>query len=348
MRGCPVTLSELLNSDLSTLIGYARRGYDWWIEELATLVPTSVRSWGTRSTNVVMFAEDHRFVRTDGSPLMTDADASMGQNVTVLVPNGAVLVRDIATPAMTGADLDRMLALNGERYFPLPGASVLISSAIRPDRREDGAMVSDLAAFPLSRAEALAKAMTESGIAPQAVRVASDPFIPDSRFDFLPAMQKGGMIGKTARSTQNWWVVVGIFAALNLATMIWRDSADVERLQTLADQQRPAVAVAQRMAGRIRSVDAIAHRAVARRGFFDPLSALARTTAAIPDGAWVQRYAWDGTTLRLTGYRSSDTDVAVALRKAPGFINVKSAQTDSMAETATGMPFDLVAKLADR
>jgi len=279
---------------------------------------------------------------------MTDADASMGQNVTVLVPSSAVLVRDIATPAMTSADLGRMLALNAERYFPLPGASVLISSAIRPERREDGLMLTDLAALPLLRAEALAKAMTEAGIEPQAVRIAGDRFAPDPRFDFLPAMQNSGLIGRAARSAQNWWIVVGVFAVLNLATMIWRDSADVERLQTLADQQRPAVAVAQRMATRIRSVDAIAHRAVARRGFFDPLAALARTTAAVPDGAWVQRYAWDGTTLRLTGYRASDTDVAGALRKAPGFTNVKSAQTDSMAETATGLPFDLVARMADR
>ncbi len=343
-----MTLTELLNTDLSTLMGYARRGYDWWIDELAALAPRSVRSWGGRSTNFLIFDDRHKFVLTDGSVVGANPDISLRRDLTVLVRSDAVLVRDVSTPAMTRADLERMLALNGERYFPLPGGSVLIANAIRPDRPDDGTMLTDLAALPRSRAEALAHALKDSGVEPTAVRVATAELTPDPRFDFLPAMRTQGLIGKETGGAQSWWAVVGVFAALNLATMIWRDTADVERLQALADAQGPAVAVAQRMALRIRSVDAIAHRAAARRGFFDPLAALARTTAAIPDGAWVQRYAWDGTTLRLTGYRSRDTDVAGALRKAPGFTNVKSAQTDSMAETATGLPFDLVAQMTDR
>lgn len=343
-----MTLNELLNSDLSTIIGYARRGYDWWVEELGSLIPQSIRTWGTRTTNVLIFDHRHRLLWADGSPVGTDPDTSVGQNATVLVRHDAVLIREIATPAMTRADLDRMLALNGERFFPLPGGSVLITSAIRRDRHEDGMMLTDLAAIPLSRAEVLAEALRRGGFSPYSVRVAEPDLTADPRFDFLPAMQGSGLVGKPVTKAQNWWAVVVMLAVLNLATLIWRDSADVERLQALADAQRPAVAVAQRIAARIRSVDAIANRAVARRGLYDPLAALARTTEAIPDGAWVQRYAWDGTTLRLTGYRSRDADVAGALRRAPRFTNVKSAQTDSMAETATGLPFDLVAQIAAR
>jgi hypothetical protein len=328
-------------------MGFARRGYDWWICELSSLVPESVRTWGQRKTDILVF-EDRRVVRPDGSPIGSGPAYSASRDVTVLVRKDDVLVRDIATPTMTRADLDRMLALNGERYFPLPGGSVLISSAARSERSDDGTMHTDLAAIPLSRAQTLADALTEENVSAHAVRIAGTDHTPDTRFDFLPAMRNAGLVAKPVRSAQNWWVAVGILAALNLATMTWRDSADVERLQVLADSQLPAVAVAQRMATRMRSAEAIAHRAATRRGRYDPLSALARTTEAVPDGAWVQRYAWDGTTLRLTGYRSRNADVAGALRRMPGFSNVKSAQTDSTAETATGLPFDLVARIGER
>ena len=150
------------------------------------------------------------------------------------------------------------------------------------------------------------------------------------------------------RARTIWWTIVAAFALLNLFALILRDSADNERLQALVDAQRPAVSVAQKMTTRMRTVGSVAQRVAARRAQREPLGALAATTIALPDGAWVQRYAWDGATVRLTGYRARDADVAAALRRSSWLANVKSAQTDAMGETATGQPFDLTAQIRGR
>jgi hypothetical protein len=343
-----VNLNEVLNSDLGTILRGLRRGFDWWIDELATLVPQSVQSWSTRTQILLLFDGSNGLETADGSPVNVAGGEPISSDATVLLGQGQALTRTVTTPAMTRSELERMLTLNAERYFPLPGNSVLIASKIRPDVAEDGTRTSDLAAITLSQAGALAHVLQRADVRPRAVRLALGKHLPDPHFDFLPAMQAAGLMANPRKDYRMWWILVGALAALNGATLIWRDAAAVERWQTLVDAQRPAVSVAQRIVARMRVTGEIAQRASIRRRRHDPLAALALTTAAIPDGAWVQRYSWDGMTLRLTGYRSRETDVGGALRTVPGFANVKSAQTDSISETATGQPFDLVAEIGGR
>jgi len=334
-----VTLNELLNSDLSTIARAARRGFDWWIGELRALLPDRVRQWQSGTTPVVAFDAERGLATTDAAP---------SARPVVVVSGSSVLTREIATPPMSQDDLSRMLSLNIERYLPLPADAVLLATAPRRDRRDDGMMLTDIAALPVARAAALAADIRSAALNPRAVRIGDQTSTPDPRFDFLPAMRAAGLVARAPSTVQNWWAVVAALAVLNLATIIWRDAAAVDRLQALTDAQRPAVAIAQRMTARMRQADAIVQRAAARRRDGNALGVLAATTLAVPDGAWVQRYSWDGPTLRLTGYRSRDADVAAALRKAPPFASVKSAQTDSVAEIAAGQPFDLVARLRSR
>ncbi|MFM9976615.1 MAG: hypothetical protein ACKVOP_01025 [Sphingomonadaceae bacterium] len=333
-----MTLNELLNSDLSTIGREARRGFDWWIDELRALLPDRIRRWQSGSTPVIAF---------DGTGLAASAENPLTRPI-VVVSDTSVLTREIVTPVMSRDDLARMLALNAERYLPLPANAILLATSARADRRDDGMMLTDVAALPIARATVLAEALRRAAMAPRAVQIGDADATPDPRFDFLPAMRAAGLVAPSASKVQNWWAVVAALAVLNFAAIIWRDAAAVDRLQALTDAQRPAVAIAQRMTARMRQADLIVQRTVARRRQQGALDVLAATTAAVPDGAWVQRYAWDGPTLRLTGYRSRDADVAAELRKVPMFASVKSAQTDSVAEIATGQPFDLVAQIKGR
>lgn len=337
-----MTLTELLNSDLTTLTAEARRGFNWWIDELASLVPPSLRTFGTRASNALVWNGSHEITDAAGSAL------SPGANAAVLVPHDQVLVREVTIPAMTRADLTRMIDLSGDRYFPMPRESVLLTSTVQPHRRDDGTMQTDLAAFPIINAKVLADVLGSAAIIPRAIHLVGEDGRADLRFDFLPAMRAAGLVAGARNTGQIWWALVGIFAALNLATLVWRDTADVERLQALTEAQRPAVAVAQRMVARMRTLDAVARSGSERRGLDNPLQVLALVSAAVPNGAWVQRYAWNGAALQLTGYRARDADVAAALRRVPGFANVKSAQTDSIAETTTGQPFDLTVEISGR
>ena len=338
-----MTLNDLLNSDLTTLRHEARRGFDWWIDELAALVPSSLQRFGQRNRQMLTLDGGVWHDAATGDAL----GRAPSDGAIIVINENQLLVREVTVPPMSASEVNRMLALNAGRYFPMPTESILLSATPRRTRTDEGLMTVDVAALPITRATAIAAAISATGLIPAAVRVLRDEHV-DPRFDFLPQMQRSGLLGSHRPGRANWWALVAALALLNIAMLSWRDTADIERLQALVDGQRPAVTVAQRITARMRAMNAHAQRAALQRQQREPLSTLAAITQAVPDGAWVQRYAWDGATLRLTGYRSRDTDVASALRKLPGFANVKSAQTDSIAETATGQPFDLVAEVAQR
>lgn len=343
MRGTFVTLNDLLNSDLTTLRQEARRGFDWWIDELAALVPPSLQRFGQRNRQMLTLDNGVWHDAATGNAL----DRVPSDGAIIAINENQLLVRDVTVPPMSGSEVNRMLALDAGRYFPMPTESILLSATPRRTRTDEGLITVDVAALPITQATTIAEAISSTGLTPAAVRVLRDGRV-DPRFDFLPLMQRSGLLGSHRPARPYWWAVVAALALLNIAMLSWRDTADIERLQALVDGQRPAVTVAQRITARMRAMNAQAQRAALQRQQREPLSTLAAITQAVPDGAWVQRYSWDGATLRLTGYRSRDADVASALRKLPEFANVKSTQTDSIAETATGQPFDLVAEIGQR
>ncbi len=346
-----MTLTELLNSDVKTIMRTVQDNIEVLRDELATLVPQSLITSKAQVYPVLKFDRTMRLIDIDGNTVDTVGDVAdrlAARDVTVLIDRDQALIRTICLPPLSRADLGRMLALNIERYVPLPVHDVVFSQAARSDATSDGLSATDIAAIPLTRARALADTLQRMGVRPRALRIAHEDHTPDLRFNFLGAFQAAGLIAKTRSYRGTWWSIVLVLAALNFATIIWRDSASVARWESVVEAQRPAVSVAQQVAARTRTANTIAQEVGQRRKRHDPLAVLAKTTAAIPDGAWVQRYEWDGGTLRLTGYRSRDTDVAGALRRVPGFANVKSAQSDSVAETSTGQPFDLVAVLGER
>ncbi len=338
-----MTLNELLNSDLTTLRQEAQRGLDWWIEELAALVPPALQRFGQQNRQVLTLDGNvwHNAATGDALDRAPSNDAIIG------VSDNQVLVREVTVPPMSGSEVNRMLALDAGRYFPMPPDAVLISANRRRPLTDEGLMTVDVAALPMTQATAIAAAIAATSLTPAAVRLVHNGRM-DPRFDFLPLMRRVGLLGSHRPRRAYWWALVAALALLNIAMLFWRDTADIERLQALVDSQRPAVTVAQRITAQMQAMNARAQHALLQRQQREPLSTLAAITQAVPDGAWVQRYAWDGATLRLTGYRSRDTDVASALRKLPGFSNIKSAQTDSIAETATGQPFDLVAEIEQR
>lgn len=337
-------LNNLLNSDMKTIVGEANRAFLWWVEELRSLVPPRMRDWRSTKSPILFFDTIGRFTESDGAPATNGSPS----NATIVVCDQAVLQREVIAPAMSRSDLAQMLSLNCERYFPLPGASLILAQSTDSIRTENGVAKIGIAALPLVHADALAAALKAAAITPRSVRIGNRDLNADPRFDFLSGMRAAGLLPPRSRRRAIWWTVVAAFALLNLVTLILRDAAENERLQALVDAQRPAVTVAQRMTSQMRSVGTVAQRVAARRAQREPLGALAATTIALPDGAWVQRYAWDGASVRLTGYRMRDADVAAALRRSDRFANVKTAQTDSMGETVTGQPFDLTAEIRGR
>jgi general secretion pathway protein L len=84
---------------------------------------------------------------------------------------------------------------------------------------------------------------------------------------------------------------------------------------------------------------------VARREGGEPLRMLDVVTGAVPSGAWVDRLAWDGRTVRVSGYRQDQVDVAAALRSSRQLSNIRNSGTDLLSRQTAGQPFDLTADL---
>jgi Tfp pilus assembly protein PilN len=341
-----VKLNELLSTDMATLAREGRAAVSWWVEEMQAMIPATVRRMGARVGPVIAYDRDGQLALVrDGARAEAPMPGTLSQPATIVVPADQILQRSITMPAMGRADLARMIALDSERFLPLPEGSALIASAIARRDETEGKMDAELAALPMPNARALAEAMTASAIVPERIRIARSDLSPDMRFDFLPAMRDAGLVATNRNARAQWWLLVGFLFLLNLGTLIWRDSAAVGELQSLVDAQRPAVEIAQRISSRMQRSDALVRRAVDRRTNRDAMAILAAASAAVPDGAWVQRYVWEGDQLRLTGYKARDVDVAAALRRTPRFASVKSAQTDTLAEIAAGQPFDLAIKI---
>ena len=84
---------------------------------------------------------------------------------------------------------------------------------------------------------------------------------------------------------------------------------------------------------------------LARREGGEPLRMLDAVTGAVPTGAWVDRLAFDGRSVRLSGYRQDQVDVAAALRTSRQLTNIRNSGTDLLSRQTAGQPFDLTADL---
>ena len=73
---------------------------------------------------------------------------------------------------------------------------------------------------------------------------------------------------------------------------------------------------------------------------------LALATSALPEGAWVQRYAWTAESLRMTGYKAPGSDIQAALRRTGRFASLQTSVSDPTAEGGGGQPFDVTAVIA--
>ena len=329
-----MTLSELLNSDISTLSRQGRDVLEWWLTELRGIIPAG---FGDRGVPVVVVNVD------DG---LGDGAAAPA-HATIAIAQETFLERQVEMPQMSASDLRQMVALDSERYFPMPNGSALLDAVIV---ERDGAsmMTVDLAALPVARARSVADTLRNAGTIAYRIVIARNDGANDLRFDFAPAFRSAGLLPPRENRAALWWVVVGFLFAVSVAMLIWRDQARVDQVQAMVDAQQPSVDAARRIANQMRQGDRLAVGAIERRHSHDVLGDLAATTSTLPSDAWVQRYVWDARSLRLTGYAAPGSDLVPVLRRMRGVASVKSTDGETVAESNIGRPFDVTLTFGPR
>jgi general secretion pathway protein L len=338
-----VTLAELLNTDLTTIGGWLADFYRWWIGELAEMLPAPARRWvETRpSLSAEPLADGtYRFSR-DGRLVMEEpADRRRARPVTLRVSPHEALLREAPAPAIAERDLRRMVALDIDRLTPFRADQVFVAvaaSAAGTHRALVGAIRREAALDALQNARA-------AGLDPRALGVAgSSPA--ELALDFFPAMREAGVIVDPSPGRTRIWAVIAALVLANLAVAIGRDMFEVRALHAKVDDQRAAVGAVLAVRGRVLNEERRRADILERRADGDPLRMLGVVTAAVPGGAWVDRLAFDGASVRLSGFRQQQVDVAAALRAAPGLTHVRSSETDVLTREAAGQPFDLTADL---
>ena len=320
-------MASFLDADLATVGRSLRAGVAWWLDELRDMLPARVSQRDRRLRAYAAWDGGetlHQIGRRDAAPI-------------VLVAPHLCLLRELELPPLGKTDLEQMVRLDADRILPVPAARLVL--AVEVDRLRPGHVT--VAGLPLERAAQLAQVLADCGIAPRVVAVA-DPDNPDvAAADLTPALHAAGLLAPHGAAARNWWLLAATLLVLNGALLIWRDLDRVAQLETLVAQQEPAVVAARSIAARIAAMQRQSVEVAQLRDGPNALSVLADTSQALPDGTWLNRYAWSGRTLRIAGFKREGVDVVASFRKAGSFRNVRSQSGEADAEVLTGQPFEL-------
>jgi hypothetical protein len=334
----------ILDADMMAVGAWLLDGYRWWLAELSELVPPRLRQRGASHLPVVRYEPAAGLFRVRPGEAAAPIAYGAPMRAKIVIPAELCLLRRIERPAVAERDLGRMLALDRDRIMPVGADAMLIGGCVIARQPDAERVTIDVAGLPVARARALIDALAAMRCAP--ARIIVDRAHADgAEIDLLPAVREAGLDVGARRGGQYWWLVLAFLFLLNLWVMIWRDASSTAQLEQLVEDQQPAVSAAHRIAGRIAHANRIAAATIDRRRQ-EPLQLLDRIALALPPGAWVQRLSWSGEGLRLAGYRPRNADVAGALRRRAGLVNVNYSNAEASATESAGEPFEITARLA--
>lgn len=334
---------SILQADMQTVGQWIANGVRWWLDQLASLAPRRLQEW----QNARRILADYQ---PDTGAFLTRLDPAGGYPtrlgpVTIILPDAFCLSRTIERPVMSQRDVDSMIQLDAARIMPMGADGMILAARIAARPEASGRMKIEVAAMPRAAAEALSTALARLdqpclGILTAAAEPQGAPPI-----DFLPVFQRLGLAQDRSRGAAALWIAVAALFALNIGVLIWRDTAATAMLEARIAEQQPAVNTVRRINAQIARADQFAAATLAARKTSEPLTMLARVAAALPEGAWVQRYTWQGDALRISGYRPQQADIAGGLRRA-GLSVQRYSDAASAAQNPLGQPFEVSVRMA--
>lgn len=346
-----MTLQDLLNADVNSILPWIRQALAWWGHELGELLPPSMRQRRRRAARWLAQMSRDGAVRLwrDGAPVGEMQAAPAGvRPCDLIAPEGAVLVHELDLPRLSGADLHRLVALNMDRYTPFTAEQVYFDTLVI-DRPADSAKQRvRLGVLSRDRGRALLDQAAAAGLKVVRLGVGAGPDGRGLEFDFMRAirMEEGG--DPTNRRRTYLWAACAALVVINVAIAIGRDMNDVAQLQRLVDAQQPTVALAMRLRKTVETERARRLALLTQRSVHEPLRILDAATRDLPAGAWVQRLEWNGRAVRLVGFKPASFDVLTAVQ-GPALSNPRSLLSDMPTKTASGQePFDIMADAATR
>lgn len=339
----------ILDSDMATLTRLLKDGTRWWVDELSAMLPAWAQPKRKAISGLIAIYSVDGNLRLEGdsAPLSAAGEGKSPRPATILIPESLCLIRNVTLPAMRRADMRKLVLLDLDRLMPFAldtaYADALPTGLVTADGKADVA----IAALPKAQVKTIYAAAIEAGLTPSAIGIA-DENGGKLRFDFLSGLRDDGFAAQTQSGASFWWWLLAALFALNVGALIFRDVERVSQLSALVESQQPTANAARRLAQRIAGEETLRAELLNRREKDNALAALAFITRTVPSGVWIQRYSWNGETLRLSGYKQGNIDVVAALRKSGGFASVRASTSDVAAESTNGQPFDVTAEWRGR
>jgi general secretion pathway protein L len=346
-----MTLQELLNADVGSIGEWARQGFAWWLDELASLAPAGWReALSARPRNVASPASPAGWRLWRNGRLLNEAQAGRRrpEDVALILPTDAVLVRRLEFPRLPLADIRRMVALDLERLSPLAPGLVFHDIEVVDRDAGEGRQSVLLGVVPRMTAMRWLDAARADGLSPVRLGAAIEDGSPAWRFDFLPALKAAAGEKDDGRVVRYWWAGVAALLLINVGVLVARDMIDVSQLRQTVDAQAAATDAASQLRHRVQSEENARRDLIARQMQGDPLHVIDALSRAIPASAWVQRLEWNGQSVRVVGFKNADVDVAGALRASPLFINPRLATAETSVKPGATPPFDITADVAGK
>jgi general secretion pathway protein L len=261
--------------------------------------------------------------------------------VKVMMPPGKVLTRQIDLPILPMSDIKRMVALDLDRLTPFRADQVLFDTEVIARDEETGRQQMLLGVLPRSAAAAVMERAHANDIEPAAIGISR--FGHPSSLDFLPPLREveGGTAARQ-RATY-WWAAAAVLMGFNLFMLSYRDASALDQLREAVESQQAPVSVAMRLRDKVEKEAARRTALLKQQRQNSPLQVLDAVTQAIPNGAWVERFEWNGRTVHIRGFRKDTPDLLAKLEASPLLHNARSLTSDPHAPLAASGSFDLAA-----
>ncbi len=342
-----IRTGTVLDMDMAGLGAALRSGWDWWTDELARMVPERWQARAPTLSGPVAEADASGQIWLDGAALEPVAEDARRRLLPLVLPANAVMTARPLLPRLASRDLARIVALDLDRLLPFPPGTAIAAARALPEAGEpgQGKIPTLVAGMPLARAEALVESARAAGVEPLGL-IWQSPDDAQLTLDLLPALVASGRITPRRDTRPFWWGLVAALFIANVGVMIGRDVAATNAFEAEVAEQQATSTAARAIAARIGRETTARRTLVAERAAHDPLSLLALTAGALPEGAWLQRYVWTPESLRLTGYKAPGSDIQSALRRTGRFSSLQTSVSDPTAEGGGGQPFDITAALA--
>jgi general secretion pathway protein L len=336
-----VNFKDLLSTDHKAIAQWLMHAFRWWMDELMTMVPPRWRDRLMRRASVAAEVTESGVIYRDEETGEALPEKPRG-SVKLLMPASHVLMREVDLPVLPASDLKRIIALDIDRLTPFRAEQVLFDTEVISRDDEKGRQKLLMGVVPRTAAQAILERARSFALHPAAMGVAQAGGR-TARLNFLPGLREShGGSGARRRATY-FWIAAAVLLAFNLFMLNYRDISATNQLRESAESQQGPVTVAMRLRDKVQKEAARRADLLKQQKQNAPLPILEAVTQAVPDGAWVERFEWNGRTVHIRGFRKDSSNMLAKLEGSPLLHNARSQSSDPRAEMAGGGSFDLAA-----